>query len=166
MAKWTSDDVLALREAVNKKANINDLAASIGKSTSSIFTKKSDLGIKGSFAKGATKSLKATVVGKVNLEVEEIKEVEQEDAPIMVDGKEIYVIETTVVPVKLRGIEQKMIDKVKHLLSIVEPGQSFVIETRMIRFMNEFEKADFSHYKLKKQRTDKSKKFTRIYRLA
>ena len=158
-SQWSEAEDNYLRMTAEQNMPAGMVAAKLGRTSASVYTRKWILGIKNNHAVPRVKAPKATkVVSKP-----QIVKVKTSKS----SGMNLFALETGV-PVPQRGYRgnEEVRAKLINTLERMNAGQSFVIEKGMLNPTVHLAKTQFQAYRIKTSATSADKKFYRIFRLA
>ena len=158
-SQWSEAEDNYLRMTAEQNMPAGMVAAKLGRTPASVYTRKWTLGIKNNQAVPRVKAPKgAKIVSKP--QIVKIKN----NIP---SGMKLFALETGV-PVPQRGYRgnEEVRAKLINTLERMNAGQSFVIEKGMLNPTVHLAKTQFQAYRIKTSATSAEKKFYRIFRLA
>lgn len=159
-SQWSEAEDNYLRMTAEQNMPAGMVAAKLGRTPASVYTRKWILGIKNNHTVPRVKTPKGTkVVSKP-----QIVKVKTSSPP---SGMKLFALETGV-PVPQRGYRgnEEVRAKLINTLESMNAGQSFVIEKGMLNPTVHLAKTQFQAYRIKTSATSSDKKFYRIFRLA
>jgi len=158
-SQWSEAEDNYLRMTAEQNMPAGMVAAKLGRTPASVYTRKWNLGIKNNHAVPRIKAPKgAKVVSKP-----QIVKIKNNTG----SGMNLFTLETGV-PVPQRGYRgnEEVRAKLINTLERMNAGQSFVIEKGMLNPTVHLAKTQFQAYRIKTSATSADKKFYRIFRLA
>lgn len=159
-SRWTPQEDNYLKIALEEKLPSSEVAARLGRSISSVTTRKWVLGLDGRFGrspKGSTRNFvnRRPKTNPINLEY---------DVP---EGIKLFKIESGVpLPSSRNGRNNEARQQLRNLFEKIQTGQSFVVPKKMVHVANYIVNKEFQAYKIRTSATSPEKKFYRIYRVA
>jgi hypothetical protein len=160
-SQWSEAEDNYLRMTAEQNMPAGMVAAKLGRTNASVYTRKWTLGIKNNHAVPRIKAPKGVK------EVSKSQIVKVKTKTDKQSGMQLFALETGV-PIPQRGYRgnEEVRMKLINTLERMNPGQSFVIEKGMLNPTVHLAKTQFEAYRIKTSATSADKKFYRIFRLA
>jgi hypothetical protein len=158
-SRWTPKEDAYLRMAVEQGLCAAEVGAKLGRSISSIQSRKYVLGIEGRFTP-SPRGLKRTATQRVKRERPNM-----ELGGMASAGIQILKIETGV-PIPTRGRNEAQRTEIRKVLGEIKVGQSFVVPKSMVHIVRYLVRNEYDAYRTRISATSPDKEFYRLHRIA
>ncbi len=154
-SRWTPEEDNYLRLAAEQNVSSRTVAAKLGRSYASVYTRKWQLDIKNNKSvprKGAKRTSVKSPIATTTYATPK--------------GIELFKIETGVPLPARNGRNEEARNQMREIFNQIKVGQSFVVPKNMVYVAQYIVNKEFQAYKLRTSATSADKKFFRIYRVA
>jgi hypothetical protein len=156
-AQWSEAEDNYLRMTAEQNMPAGMVAAKLGRTNASVYTRKWQLGIKNNHAVPRVKAPKTAKIVKTKM-TQEVK------AP---KGIQLFQLESGI-PIPSRGSRgnEQVKMQIRSTFNRMEVGNSFVINKEVLNSAVYIAKNEYGAYRIKTSATSPDKKFFRIFRVA